>query len=121
MRNKCLTCNENFKATSCCLLFLMFSGVLSTVIHIGLLCCLFIQLRCILLDLQPIFSPSVLAEIMRPDGSSTISVLSGESVSAELAHELMSIQVTLETKTKEICEQFFYFLVFVFCHETVEV
>lgn len=49
--------------------------------------------RIILLDTQPIFSPSVLAEIMRPDGSSTISVLSGESVSAELAHELMSIQL----------------------------
>lgn len=42
------------------------------------------------------FSPSVLAEIMRPDGSSTISVISGESLSAELAHELMSIQVTLK-------------------------
>ena len=41
------------------------------------------------------FSPSVLAEIMRPDGSSTISVLSGESLSAELAHELMSIQVNI--------------------------
>lgn len=39
-------------------------------------------------------SPSVLAEIMRPDGSSTVSVISGESLSAELAHELMSIQVT---------------------------
>ncbi|KAF5442545.1 hypothetical protein F2P56_035190 [Juglans regia] len=49
--------------------------------------------RIILLDTQPLFSPSVLAEIMRPDGSSTISVLSGESLSAELAHELMSIQL----------------------------
>ncbi|GMY06365.1 protein SMG9-like isoform X2 [Fagus crenata] len=49
--------------------------------------------RIILLDTQPVFSPSVLAEIMRPDGSSTISVLSGESLSAELAHELMSIQL----------------------------
>ena len=39
------------------------------------------------------FSPSVLAEIMRPDGSSTVSVINGESPSAELAHELMSIQV----------------------------
>jgi protein SMG9 len=31
--------------------------------------------------------------MMRPDGSSTISVLSRESLSAELAHELMGIQV----------------------------
>lgn len=44
--------------------------------------------------MQPVFSPSVLAEIIRPDGTSTISVLSGDSLSAELAHELMSIQVT---------------------------
>ncbi|XAR71539.1 hypothetical protein NMG60_11017870 [Bertholletia excelsa] len=49
--------------------------------------------RIILLDTQPVFSPSVLAEMIRPDGSSTISVLSGESLSAELAHELMSIQL----------------------------
>lgn len=46
--------------------------------------------------LQPVFSSSVLAEMMRPDGSSTISVLSGENLSAELAHELMAIQVTIE-------------------------
>ncbi|KAL5580031.1 hypothetical protein UlMin_012473 [Ulmus minor] len=32
---------------------------------------------------------------MRPDGSSTIPVLSGESLSAELAHEIMSIHVKL--------------------------
>ncbi|KAF7148573.1 hypothetical protein RHSIM_Rhsim03G0221300 [Rhododendron simsii] len=51
--------------------------------------------RIILLDTQPVFSPSVLAEIIRPDGTSTISVLSGDSLSAELAHELMSIQVDL--------------------------
>lgn len=49
--------------------------------------------RLILLDTQPVFSPSVLAEMTRPDGSSTISVLSGESLSAELAHELMGIQL----------------------------
>lgn len=48
--------------------------------------------RLILLDTQPVFSPSVLAEMIRPDGSSTISVLSGETLSAELAHELMCIQ-----------------------------
>lgn len=48
--------------------------------------------RIILLDTQPVFSPSVLAEMIRPDGSSTISILSGESLSAELAHELMGIQ-----------------------------
>lgn len=48
--------------------------------------------------MQPVFSPSVLAEMMRPDGSSTIPVLSGESISAELAHELMGIQVTNYTR-----------------------
>lgn len=31
--------------------------------------------------------------MMRPDGSSTISVLNGESMSAELAHELIGIQI----------------------------
>ncbi|KAJ4823542.1 hypothetical protein Tsubulata_044011, partial [Turnera subulata] len=51
--------------------------------------------RLILLDTQPVSSPSVLAEMMRPDGSSTISVLSGENLSAELAHEIMAIQVDL--------------------------
>ncbi|KAK2972853.1 hypothetical protein RJ640_028381 [Escallonia rubra] len=49
--------------------------------------------RIILLDTQPVFSPSVLAEMIRPDGSSTIQILSGESLSAELAHELMGIQL----------------------------
>ncbi|KAL1822358.1 hypothetical protein ACET3Z_009136 [Daucus carota] len=49
--------------------------------------------RIILLDTQPVYSPSVLAEMIRPDGSSTISVLGGESLSAELAHELMGIQL----------------------------
>ncbi|XP_057800662.1 uncharacterized protein LOC131016098 [Salvia miltiorrhiza] len=49
--------------------------------------------RIILLDTQPVFSPSVLAEMIRPDGSSTMSVISGESLSAELAHEMMSIQL----------------------------
>ncbi|CAN6564564.1 unnamed protein product [Malus baccata var. baccata] len=57
--------------------------------------------RIILLDTQspcfhsqPVFSPSVLAEMMRPDGSSTIPVLpSAESLSAELAHELIGIQL----------------------------
>lgn len=51
--------------------------------------------RIILLDTQPVFSPSVLAEMIRPDGSSTLSVISGESLSAELAHEVMSIQVIM--------------------------
>lgn len=48
--------------------------------------------RLILLDAQPIFSPSVLIDMMRPDGSSAISVLNGESLSADLAHELLGIQ-----------------------------
>ncbi|XP_004511426.1 uncharacterized protein [Cicer arietinum] len=51
--------------------------------------------RIILLDTQPVFSASVLAEMMRPDGFSTISVMSGESLSAELAHELMGIQLAV--------------------------
>ncbi|KAH0449628.1 hypothetical protein IEQ34_020320 [Dendrobium chrysotoxum] len=42
---------------------------------------------------QPIFSPSVLVDMMRPDGTSAISVLNGESLSADLAHELMGIQL----------------------------
>ncbi|CAM8959217.1 unnamed protein product [Rhodiola kirilowii] len=49
--------------------------------------------RIILLDTQPLFSPSTLSEMIRPEGSSTISVLSGESLTAELAHELMAIQL----------------------------
>ncbi|KAH9316270.1 hypothetical protein KI387_024897 [Taxus chinensis] len=49
--------------------------------------------RFILLDTQPVLSASVLAEMMRPDGSSAVSVLNGESLSAELAHELMGIQL----------------------------
>ncbi|XP_009621075.1 uncharacterized protein [Nicotiana tomentosiformis] len=49
--------------------------------------------RIILLDTQPVFSPSVLAEMIRPDGSSTVPIISGESLPAELAHELMSIQL----------------------------
>ncbi|KAI3506959.1 hypothetical protein L1887_21626 [Cichorium endivia] len=49
--------------------------------------------RIILLDTQPVYSPSVLAEMIRPDGSSTISVLGGEPLPAELAHELMSLQL----------------------------
>ncbi|XP_059066790.1 uncharacterized protein LOC131062450 isoform X2 [Cryptomeria japonica] len=49
--------------------------------------------RFILLDTQPVLSASVLTEMMRPDGSSAISVLGGDSLSAELAHELMGIQL----------------------------
>lgn len=50
---------------------------------------------------QPVFSPSVLAEMMRPDGSSTIPVLpSAESLSAELAHELIGIQVNYKDQMK---------------------
>ncbi|XP_058088943.1 uncharacterized protein LOC131235676 [Magnolia sinica] len=40
----------------------------------------------------PLFSPSILVEMIRPDGSSSVSVLNGESLSADLAHELMGIQ-----------------------------
>ncbi|KAH9605861.1 hypothetical protein KSS87_012497 [Heliosperma pusillum] len=51
--------------------------------------------RFILLDTQPLFSPSVLAEMTRPDGSSTVPILTGETVSSELAHEILGIQVDL--------------------------
>ncbi|GAB2227544.1 hypothetical protein Droror1_Dr00009366 [Drosera rotundifolia] len=49
--------------------------------------------RIILLDTQPVLSASILAEMTRPDGSSTVSVLSGENLSAELALEVMGIQI----------------------------
>ncbi|KAJ1257645.1 hypothetical protein BS78_10G011300 [Paspalum vaginatum] len=51
--------------------------------------------RVILLDTQPVYSPSVLIDMMRPDGSSTVPVLNGDPLSADLAHELMGIQVDL--------------------------
>lgn len=44
--------------------------------------------------LQPVFSPSILAESIRPDSSSSVPVLGSDSLSAELAHEIMCIQVT---------------------------
>ena len=43
--------------------------------------------------LQPVYSPSILIDMMRPDGSSTLPVLSGDPLPADLAHELMGIQV----------------------------
>lgn len=43
--------------------------------------------------MQPVFSPTVLTDMIKPDGSCAIPVLSGEPLSAELAHELMGIQV----------------------------
>ncbi|KAK3128252.1 hypothetical protein QOZ80_6BG0458950 [Eleusine coracana subsp. coracana] len=49
--------------------------------------------RVILLDTQPVYSPSVLIDMMRADGSSIIPVLNGDPLSAELAHELMGIQL----------------------------
>lgn len=49
--------------------------------------------RVILLDTQPVYSPSVLIDMMRPDGSSTVPVLNGDPLSADLAHELMGIQL----------------------------
>ncbi|KAI5440218.1 ERAD-associated E3 ubiquitin-protein ligase hrd1a, variant 6 [Lathyrus oleraceus] len=64
--------------------------------------------RIILLDTQPVFSASVLTDMMRPDGSSTISVLSRESLSAELAHELMGIQCLFSLL-------FFYHPYVIFC------
>ncbi|XP_039139586.1 protein SMG9-like [Dioscorea cayenensis subsp. rotundata] len=49
--------------------------------------------RLILIDSQPVFSPSVLLDMMKPDGLSTIPVLNGESLPADLAHELIGIQL----------------------------
>ncbi|KAL3695970.1 hypothetical protein R1sor_010046 [Riccia sorocarpa] len=49
--------------------------------------------RIVLLDCQPVFSASVLMDLMRSDGYSNISVLSGDALSAELAHELMGLQL----------------------------
>jgi len=51
--------------------------------------------RVILLDTQPVYSPSVLIDMLsvRPDASSIIPVLNGDPLSADLAHELMGIQV----------------------------
>jgi len=49
-----------------------------------------------------VFSPSVLAEITRPDGSSTVPVLSGETLPSELAYELMNIQVSINEELYNI-------------------
>lgn len=42
---------------------------------------------------QPIFSSSILAEMMKSDGSSSIPIVDGDYVPAVLAHEIMGIQV----------------------------
>ncbi|KMZ74691.1 Protein SMG9 [Zostera marina] len=49
--------------------------------------------RLILLDTQPIFSSSILAEMMKSDGSSSIPIVDGDYVPAVLAHEIMGIQL----------------------------
>ncbi|EFJ17128.1 hypothetical protein SELMODRAFT_114916 [Selaginella moellendorffii] len=49
--------------------------------------------RLILLDTQPIYSSSVLMDLTLPDGSSSLQLLSGESISGELAYELMGLQL----------------------------
>ncbi|KAG0560396.1 hypothetical protein KC19_10G178000 [Ceratodon purpureus] len=49
--------------------------------------------RIILLDTQPIFSASVLVDLMRPDGTSNTPVMGGETMSAELAQEIMGLQL----------------------------
>jgi len=41
--------------------------------------------------------------MIRPDGSSTIPGIRGESLSAELAHELMDIQVNSFNKNIILC------------------
>ncbi|GJY83808.1 5-methyltetrahydropteroyltriglutamate--homocysteine methyltransferase [Tanacetum coccineum] len=58
--------------------------------------------RVILLDTQHVYSLSILADMIRLDGSSTISVLGGgESLPAELTHELMSIQNVIDGAFKK--------------------
>ncbi|KAK2365263.1 protein SMG9 [Trifolium repens] len=52
--------------------------------------------RFILLDTQPVFSDSALVEMMmKLDGSSTIPVMTEESLPAELTQELMDIQLAV--------------------------
>jgi protein SMG9 len=46
-----------------------------------------------LVMMQPVFSASVLVDLMRPDGTSNTPVMGGETMSAELAHEIMGLQV----------------------------
>jgi len=46
--------------------------------------------------------------MMRPDGSSTISVLGGETMPAELAHELMGIQVNSNFELENISSVKYY-------------
>ncbi|CAM6094464.1 unnamed protein product [Calypogeia fissa] len=49
--------------------------------------------RLILLDCQPVFSASVLMDLMRSDGFSNISEHNGDTLPAELAHELIGLQL----------------------------
>lgn len=58
--------------------------------------CFLLNLATIRMCMQPVYSPSLLVDMMRPDGSSTIPVLNGEPLSADLAHEMMGIQVNIE-------------------------
>lgn len=54
--------------------------------------------RLLLLDTQPVFSASVLADLLRPDSSSSssVSMLTPDSSSTpDLAHHVMAIQVVL--------------------------
>ncbi|KAI3996562.1 hypothetical protein MKX01_009394 [Papaver californicum] len=71
--------------------------------------------RLILLDTQPIFSPSVLAELMRPDGSSTITLTNGETLSADLAHEMMGIQFLCDAARNHSSLVFFWHPFVMFC------
>ncbi|GAQ89077.1 putative SMG9 [Klebsormidium nitens] len=48
--------------------------------------------RLVLLDSQPVFSPSVLTDITRPDGSSSVTPFPGDPPAAELALEAMALQ-----------------------------
>ncbi|XP_078427928.1 uncharacterized protein LOC144700300 [Wolffia australiana] len=57
--------------------------------------------RLILLDAQPVFSPSLMSEMTRPDGSSSKSVQNGEALSVDLLHELMCLQ--LATFLSSVC------------------
>jgi protein SMG9 len=48
--------------------------------------------------MQPVYSLSILIDMMMPDGSSTLTVLSGDPLPADLAGELMGIQVNTSLK-----------------------
>ena len=47
----------------------------------------------VLVRVQPVGSQSVLADILRPDGSAAVQLAGTDSLPADLAQEIMSLQV----------------------------